>query len=90
MMKKIRNKNTPVMAKCPIYIGTLRRDGGLSIDELNSDCPMGQIQGNYSALPMQPKISILVLTISLMACAPGASSLRGSKPLPCWSLPASM
>ena len=41
-------------------------------------------------MPTEPNSSIFSLTVSLMASTPGASSLRGSKPLPCWSLPSSM
>ena len=37
---------------------------------------------NY-ALPTEPNSSIFSLTVALMASVPGASSLRGSKPLPC-------
>lgn len=37
----------------------------------------------YFALPTEPNISNFSLTVSLMAAAPGANSLRGSKPLPC-------
>ncbi len=42
------------------------------------------------AFPTEPKISIFSLTFALIASVPGASSLRGSKPLPCLSLPASI
>lgn len=42
------------------------------------------------ALPTEPNSSIFSLTFALIASKPGASSLRGSKPLPCRSLPASM
>lgn len=35
------------------------------------------------ALPTEPKSSIFSLTVAFMASAPGARSLRGSKPLPC-------
>ena len=40
------------------------------------------LRGNQP-LPAQPKSSIFSLHLSTMAAAPGASSLRGSKPLPC-------
>lgn len=42
------------------------------------------------ALLAEPNNSIFSRTVALMASAPGASSLRGSKPLPSRSLPASM
>ena len=42
-----------------------------------------------SALPTEPNSSIFSFTVALMASTPGASSLRGSKPLPCLSLPSS-
>ncbi len=42
------------------------------------------------ALLAEPNSSIFSRTVALMASAPGASSLRGSKPLPSRSLPASM
>ena len=45
---------------------------------------------NYSAFPIEPKISIFSFTVALIASAPGANNLRGSNPFPSKSLPASI
>ena len=42
------------------------------------------------ALFTEPKSSIFSFTVSQIACAPGARSFLGSKPLPCKSLPSSI
>ena len=44
----------------------------------------------FQAFPTEPNSSIFSLTVALIASKPGARSFLGSKPLPCWSLPASM
>jgi len=48
------------------------------------------IQPEAYAFPTEPNNFIFSTTVALIASVPGANNLRGSKPFPCKSFPASM